>query len=163
MPQKSNPVLPSLLVAIARQVVGLNTAIQSALPQRQERDAAAWITEWMSLPQMLILAGRALCVAEDLAKSITPDTGAMLRHIEATGGTLFAEALSFTLSSRMPRPDAQAEVKRLTEIATSSGSPLAAIAAETHPELDLAHVFDHVLQLGQAPVEARDFAARSGV
>lgn len=163
MPQKSNPVLPSLLVAIARQIVGLNTAIQSALPQRQERDAAAWMTEWMSLPQMLILAGRALCVAEDLAKSITPDTGAMLRHIEATGGTLFAEALSFTLSSRMPRPDAQAEVKRLTEIATSSGSPLAAIAAEAHPELDLAHVFDHVLQLGQAPAEARDFAARSGV
>ena len=117
----------------------------------------------MSLPQMLILAGRALTVAEDLARSVSPDRDTMLRHIEATGGTLFAEALSFTLTTRMSRPDAQDEVKRLIEIATSTGRPLAAIAAEAHPELDLAHVFDYVFQLGQAPDEAHDFAARSGV
>lgn len=161
MPQKSNPVLPSLLVAIARQVVGLNTAIQSALPQRQERDAAGWMTEWMSLPQMLILTGRALTVAEDLAKSISPDTGAMLRHIEANGGMLFAEALSFALSSRIPRPDAQDEVKRLIDTALSAGRDLAEIAVEAYPDLDLTSVFDPLRQLGQAPAEARAFAARS--
>jgi 3-carboxy-cis,cis-muconate cycloisomerase len=39
MPQKSNPVLPSLLVAIARQTAGLNAIMQGALVHRQSRDA----------------------------------------------------------------------------------------------------------------------------
>lgn len=158
MPQKSNPVLPSLLPAIARQVAGLNSAIQSALPHRQERDASAWITEWMSLPQMLILTARALAVAEDLAGSIVPDTAAMARHLEATGGVLFAEALSFALCAKMPRPTAQAEVKTLVEQAKSTGERLADVASAAHPDLDLSAVFDAAAQLGQAPAEARNFA-----
>ncbi len=161
MPQKSNPVLPSILSAIASQMVGLNAAMQSALPHRQERDAAAWLIEWMSLPQMMILTGRAIIVAEELARSITPDTDTMIRHINDTGGMLFSEALSFALAARMPRPAAQTEVKRLIEIALSADRPLAAIAAEAFPDLDLTSVFDPVRQLGQAPAEARTFVARS--
>jgi 3-carboxy-cis,cis-muconate cycloisomerase len=60
MPQKSNPVRPSLLVAVARQMTALDAAMQGALLHRQQRDGAAWITEWMTLPQMCLGLARAL-------------------------------------------------------------------------------------------------------
>lgn len=161
MPQKSNPVLPSLLAAIARQVAGLNGAMRSALPHRQERDASAWMVEWMSLPQMMILTGRAVSAALELARTIQPNADRMARHIDATGGNLFAEALSFALSAHMPRHEAQAETKRLIEAATASERSLKELAADRHPDCDLKTVFDVSRQLGQAPTEARAFAARA--
>lgn len=158
MPQKSNPVLPSLLSAIASQMVGLNAIMQTAAVHRQERDAAAWITEWMSLPQMVILSARALAVARDLAAATRPDADRMSAHVEATGGMVFAEALSFALSTRMSRPDAQAEVKSLISRAKDTGETLSTVVAQAHPDLDLASVFDMRAQWGQAPAEARAFA-----
>ncbi|AZQ68799.1 adenylosuccinate lyase family protein [Silicimonas algicola] len=158
MPQKSNPVLPSVLSALARQTAALNGAIQSALPHRQQRDAAAWLTEWMSLPQLVILSGRALAIAEELAQTLTPDESAMRAQIEATGGMIFAEALSFALAAAMPRPDAQAASKMLVGRAKDTGRSLGDIAREAHPGLDLSAVFDPSQQLGTAPAEARAFA-----
>ncbi len=158
MPQKSNPVLPSVLSALARQTAALNGAIQSALPHRQQRDAAAWLTEWMSLPQLVILTGRALSIAEDLANTLTPDESAMQAQIEATGGMIFAEALSFALAAAMPRPEAQAASKKLVGRAKDTGRPLGDIAREAHPDVDLSAVFDPASQLGTAPAEARAFA-----
>ncbi len=158
MPQKSNPVLPSVLSALARQTAALNGAIQSALPHRQQRDAAAWLTEWMSLPQLVILTGRALAIAEDLADTLTPDEAAMQAQIDATGGMIFAEALSFALAAAMPRPEAQAASKMLVGRAKDTGRQLGDIAREAHPGLDLSAVFDPAQQLGTAPAEARAFA-----
>lgn len=158
MPQKANPVLPSVLSAIASQVVGLNTAMQSALPHRQERDAAAWIVEWMSLPQMMILTARATSIAHELATTIEPNAEAMSDHIEATDGALYAEALSFALAKAMPRHEAQSAVKALLSQASDTGRSLRDIAAETYPDLDLGEVFCAARQTGQAPSEARAFA-----
>lgn len=158
MPQKSNPVLPSLLSAIAKQSVGLNAAIQSALPHRQERDAAHWITEWMSLPQLVILAARATAVGSELALGLNPDKDRMRQHIAHTGGTVFAEALSFALSADMPRPEAQEAVKALVARARETGRQLEEVAREHHGGLDLSAVFGPAAQLGTAPAEARRFA-----
>lgn len=158
MPQKTNPVLPSLLSAIARQTVGLNGVIQSALAHRQQRDAVAWKGEWLSLPEMVILTARAVAVAGELARAVTPDRTAMARSIEAGAGAIFAEALSFALAAAMPRPRAQAEVKTLIERSAAAGRPLADVAAEAHPGLDLDGVFAAARQLGTAPAEARAFA-----
>ena len=158
MPQKSNPVLPSVLSALARQSAALNGAIQSALPHRQQRDAAAWLTEWMSLPQLVILTARALAIAEELAGSLAPDEAAMRTQIDLTHGMIFAEALSFALAAAMPRPEAQAAAKKLVGRAQETGRPLSEVAREACPDLDLSAVFDPVRQLGAAPSEARAFA-----
>ncbi len=159
MPQKANPVLPSALSGIVRQVLALNSAVQSSLPHRQQRDAAAWMTEWLSLPQMVILTARALAIACDLARTTTPNERAMAAHIDATGGMIFAEALSFALAAAMPRPKAQAAVKSLVQAAKNSGRSLADVAHEAHPDLPLDPVFSAAAQLGTAPAEARAFAA----
>ncbi len=161
MPQKSNPVLPSLLVALARHAAALNAAIQGAGLHRQQRDGAGWLGEWLALPQLCLALARGLAVAADLAEGLQPEPAAMARGIDDGTGLIYAEALSFALAAHMPRPEAQAEVKTLCGAAAAKAVPLARLAAERWPDLDLGALFTPAGQLGTAPDEARAFAARA--
>jgi 3-carboxy-cis,cis-muconate cycloisomerase len=157
MPQKQNPVAPSVLVALGRQVAGLSATMQGAALHRQSRDGAAWFTEWLTLPQICISTGKALALALDLAGRLSPDVAAMRRGLEDGLGLIHAEALSFALAERMPRPEAQARVKALCAEATASGTPLSDLAARAFPGLTLR------ADLGTAPEDARAFAARAQI
>jgi len=156
MPQKSNPVLPSLLVALARQVTALNSAIQGAQIHRQQRDGAAWFVEWMNLGQITMAAGRALTAGVDLAGNITPDSNRMLAHIDDGLGLIYAEALSFELAKTHPRPQAQDEVKALCQQVKEQTTPLPDLARAKWPDIP-ASLFAPQTQLGEAPVQARAF------
>lgn len=158
MPQKSNPVAPSALVAIARQTVGLNSVLQSALPHKQERDGAAWLSEWLSLGQLVILTARSVALATEVAEGLTPNPERMESHIKATNGMIFAEAVSFALTSKMSRPEAQVETKTLIARALKTGLTLQEVAIEAHPDLDHAQIFQPSEQLGTASEDARAFA-----
>ena len=153
MPQKANPVGPSVLVALARAQVALDAGIQGAALHRQQRDGAAWITEWLLVPQMVLGLVRALTLGAQIVRGMEPDIG---RMAALAGDDLLltdAEALTFALAARMSRPDAQAEVKRLIGIARSEGTPLPEIARHRHPGLDFAGT-----TTGQARHEALAFA-----
>ena len=158
MPQKSNPVAPSALVAIARQIVGLNVVIQSALPHKQERDGAAWLSEWLSLSQIVVLTARALSLAEEIAHGLEPNTEAMEDHITETKGLIFAEAVSFALTQSMSRTDAQAVTKALVARAVEDNLALTDVTFEAYPDLETQNIFQPKEQLGRAPDEARAFA-----
>lgn len=154
MPQKQNPVGPSVLVALSRQATALAAALQGAAVHRQQRDGAAWFVEWLTLPQLCISTGRALTLALDLAHRISPMPAAMARGIDDGTGLIHAEALSFALAWRMPRPEAQAKVKALCNELQAEGGNLLALAVRDYPDLDLARVG----ALGAAPGEALAFA-----
>jgi 3-carboxy-cis,cis-muconate cycloisomerase len=155
MPQKQNPVGPAVLVALARHCTGLAASIQAAAMPRQQRDGAAWFTEWLALPQLCILTGRALTLAQDLTQRITPQPQAMARGLAADGNLIHAEALTFALAKTMPRPEAAAAVKALAaEVRETQGDLLALARARWH-NLDIAP------DLGTAPAEARSFAAKT--
>jgi len=158
MPQKNNPVLPSLLVAIAHHAVGLNATMQAALIHRQQRDGAAWMMEWMALPQLVMVTARALSAALELAENVTPDAARMAALLDDGSGLIHAEALSFALARQMPRPEAQEAVKALCQKVRSTGTPLPRLVAETWPQVDLDQFLRPENALGQAPAEARDFA-----
>ena len=160
MPQKANPVAPSVLVALARHTVGLNATLQASALHRQQRDAAAWITEWIALPQICISVGRALKTAEALLPGISPDTERMALLIDDDGlGLIYAEALSFALAAAIPRPEAQRVTKSLCEEARDTATPLRELATRDFPDIDLEALFTPEAQLGTAPEEARAFAA----
>ena len=161
MPQKSNPVLPSLLVALARQVAALNAALQGAMLHRQQRDGAAWMVEWMSLGQVCMASARALSAADTVAGTVIPDPIAMARHLDDGSGLIYAEALSFALGSNMPRPEAQAAVKDLCQTVKATGSSLRELAEARWPDIEFGPIFAATEQMGQAPQEARDFARMS--
>ena len=157
MPQKQNPVLPSVLVALARQTVALNAAVQGAGLHRQQRDGAAWFTEWLSLPQLVMATGRAAQIAAQLAEGTQPNAQAMARGIDPDGlGLIAAEALSFALARSMPRPDAQAAVKDLCAQAQAEGKALSALAQAAYPDANLSVAPADLL--GTAPDQARAFA-----
>ncbi len=156
MPQKQNPVGPSLLVALARVLHGLEATLKGAAMHRFQRDGAAWFTEWMVLPQIVLGAATAAHRARVLAEGLTPDSG---RMAQALGGDalLFSEALSFALAERMPRPEAQAAVKSLAGRVRETGRPLAELARAEWPDLRR-DLFSPHAALGSAPAEARAFA-----
>lgn len=159
MPQKSNPVGPSVLIAMASQVAGLNSALQTSIIHREQRDGGAWIAEWMSLPQICLGLGRSLTLASEEAGGLTPDAKRMRDAIDATRGTIFAEALTFRLARRLPRPDAQILVKGLCSRVAREEGTLAELAQREIVGHDLDGVFEPEAQLGTAPQEARAFAA----
>ncbi|MDE3080330.1 MAG: adenylosuccinate lyase family protein [Paracoccaceae bacterium] len=159
MPQKANPVGPSVLVALARQMIGLNAVMTGAALHRQQRDATAWLCEWLTLPQMCLGLGRMLLTAGTLAETLAPNPDRMLAPLQDGLGLLYAEAVTFALAEILPRPEAQAAVKALTKEARDTGTPLPALAARAFPALDWASRLAPAAQLGQAPAEARAFAA----
>ncbi|SFD49545.1 lyase family protein [Roseivivax sediminis] len=158
MPQKQNPVGAAAIEALAAQVQGANAVLQSAGTQAQQRDGAAWFTEWLTLPPLALGLAAALTRAETLLGSLAPDTEAMQRILSQSQGLMAAEALGFALTTRMSRTEAQAEVKALARQVIGTGGHLRDAALARWPEIDPA-LFDPAQEMGQAPAEARAFAA----
>jgi 3-carboxy-cis,cis-muconate cycloisomerase len=158
MPQKQNPVGASAIVALARSVSGLNATLQGAGAHRQERDGAAWMSEWLTLPPLCLSTASALEHARPLLAGLTPDANAM-RAALANNDLIHAEALSFRLTEILPRPEAQAATKSLCQ-RVSGDTSLAQVARAAYPDLALDDVFDPASQMGQAPSQARAFAKR---
>ncbi|MEO0484945.1 MAG: 3-carboxy-cis,cis-muconate cycloisomerase [Pseudomonadota bacterium] len=71
MAHKSNPILAELLVTLARFNATQLAGMHQALVHEQERSGAAWMLEWMILPQMALATGRALSAASTLCADIT--------------------------------------------------------------------------------------------
>ena len=70
MPHKSNPVLAELLITLARFNATLVSGMHHALVHEQERSGAAWMLEWMILPQMAMTTGRALSAGAVLLERV---------------------------------------------------------------------------------------------
>ncbi len=157
MPQKQNPVGPSVLVALSHHAIGLNATLQGAGLHRQQRDGAAWFTEWLTLPPLCLSLAAALTHAQRLSDTLSPDAAAMTATLDSAQGLLSAEALSFALTGRMSRPDAQSEVKLLCKEVIANGTHLRDAALARWPDLP-ATLFRPEAQMGQAPHEARAFA-----
>ena len=79
-------------------------------------------------------------------------------QIDDGTGLIYAEALQFRLAAHIPRPQAQQMVKDLCKSVMAGQGSLAALAADTWPDIDTADVFDPTRQLGEAPEMARRFA-----
>ncbi|WP_299969058.1 lyase family protein [uncultured Roseobacter sp.] len=158
MPQKRNPVGPSLLVALSRQTHGLMGALQAGAVHQHQRDGTAWFTEWMALPQIVLGTAAALHQARAITAGLRPVPDRMAETIR--GGLCHAEALSFALATTLPRLAAKEAATALCQSALESGTPLAELARARHPDLP-ADLFDPGAQLGQAPQEARAFVARA--
>ncbi|MBC7283827.1 3-carboxy-cis,cis-muconate cycloisomerase [Hoeflea sp.] len=70
MPHKQNPVSAERLVAMARFNATLISGMHQAQLHEMERSGAAWMLEWMILPQMCQTAGASLTAASALVRSI---------------------------------------------------------------------------------------------
>ena len=156
MPQKQNPVTPSVLVALGRSASAQAAALGA--PHGEARDGAGWFTEWLTLPLLAAAAGRASALVAEVAGQVVPVPSVLAGRLDDGVGLIHAEALSFALAADMPRPEAQAEVKRLAATARDTGRALPKLVAEAFPGTALPDLTPPA-SLGQAPAEARAFAA----
>lgn len=159
MPQKQNPVGPSTLVALSHQMAGLTGTLQTAAVHQNQRDGAAWFTEWLVLPQIVLSCAAALQIALRTARALRPVPARMAANLGTNLGLVHAEALSFALAQTMTRPEAQAVTKTLCKAAAETQTPLAELALDRYETLPKT-LFQPRDQLGQAPADARAFAAR---
>jgi 3-carboxy-cis,cis-muconate cycloisomerase len=90
---------------------------------------------------------------------VRPRPDRMARSLGHGTGVIHAEALTFALAGRMPRPKAQEAVTALCREAEETGTPLRSLAERDFPG-DWGATFDPARQLGTAPAEARAFAER---
>ncbi|MBR7654171.1 3-carboxy-cis,cis-muconate cycloisomerase [Brucella oryzae] len=70
MPHKQNPVAAETLVSLARFNAVQMGGLHQAMVHEQERSGAAWMLEWLILPQIVASAGGALNIASILIDKI---------------------------------------------------------------------------------------------
>jgi 3-carboxy-cis,cis-muconate cycloisomerase len=137
LPQKQNPVIAEVLVALARFAATQSGALHQAAIHVNERDGAAWTLEWLALPPLIGATGAALARAGEALEALRVDPARMRGNLAATRGLVLSEAASFALAEHMPRGDAVKIVKQAVA-ATLAGDR---------------HLFEEIAALTEAPVD----------
>jgi adenylosuccinate lyase/3-carboxy-cis,cis-muconate cycloisomerase len=129
MPQKRNPHACELAAAACKLLRGLAPVMVGSMVGQHERDMAAWGTEWMIVPQAMILASGALAGLRPVAAGLTVAAARMRANLDLTKGGIMAEALMIAAAPALGRDRAHDELMRLTRAAAASGEALADAAA----------------------------------
>ncbi|WP_029058186.1 lyase family protein [Stappia stellulata] len=124
MPQKQNPVAAETLIALTRHAAALSTQLVTAPAHTEERDGAAWMGEWLVLPQLFAACGASLLRAQDLVTALEPQCERMSEIAFGDGGLALAERFSFALVPHVGRAQAQELVKQAAMETRASGRPL---------------------------------------
>lgn len=130
MPQKHNPVISEVIVAIARSNAAHLSAMHQALIQEHERATGGWQIEWLTLPQMLMLTGAALHKAIFLSENLVVNATQMRRTVEASNGLMLAEALDLALAPHIGRTEAKKLVKAAAQTALAQNRHLVDVVRE---------------------------------
>ena len=101
MPQKRNPVTCAVVLAAGTRVPGLVATMLSAMTQEHQRGLGGWQAEWETLPEILRLSGGALHHLAEMLPGLQVDAQRMRENLGATGGLIFAEAVTMALADRM--------------------------------------------------------------
>jgi 3-carboxy-cis,cis-muconate cycloisomerase len=149
MPQKRNPVRSTLAVACARLATAHAAVLLGDLAHEHERGVGGWHAEWEALSGALAFAGGAIEAAADAVTGLEVDDERMRVNLEASGGLVLAERVSFALTPRLGRSEAHEVVAE----AARASSFRVALAADTRvglTEEELDVVLDPVGYLGAA-------------
>jgi 3-carboxy-cis,cis-muconate cycloisomerase len=132
MPQKRNPVRSTLAVACARLATAHAAVLVSGPAHEHERGVGGWHSEWEALSGALAFAGGAAAAAADSVEGLEVDAARMQANLEASGGLVVAERVSFALTPRLGRGAAH----ELVAEAAGSESFRAALLADERAGLD---------------------------
>jgi 3-carboxy-cis,cis-muconate cycloisomerase len=114
MPHKRNPVAAATALAAATMAPNLAATIFAAQVGDHERSAGPWHAEWPTLPMLLLVTSGALAATVDIAEGLEVDAARMRVNLDATGGLIMAEAVTFALAEKIGKSEAH----RLVEAAS---------------------------------------------
>lgn len=113
MPHKRNPERSEHLDTLARIVRSQSAVMLEAMVQIHERDGRGWKAEWFALPEVCLLTCTALSFARDLIGGLEVDKARMRANIEANDGHLTSERILSSLSPKLGKHQAQAQLQLL--------------------------------------------------
>ena len=129
MPHKSNPVRSETLIAIGRANANLLSSMHQAALHEHERSGSAWTLEWLTLPQMAILAGAALRHASSIVAALEVNAERMAVNIQRSGRVALAEAAVLTLLEHVDLEHAKRIVSEASRQSLATGADLFEILA----------------------------------
>jgi 3-carboxy-cis,cis-muconate cycloisomerase len=101
MPHKRNPVAAASALAAAIMAPNLAATIFAAQVGDHERSAGPWHAEWPTMPGLLLVTSGALAAIVDIAEGLEVDAARMRSNLDATGGLIMAEAVTFALAENI--------------------------------------------------------------
>jgi adenylosuccinate lyase len=149
MPHKRNPELSEHLGTLARVARHSAAMIAESLVHDHERDGRSWKVEWHAVPQISLVAGKALALLRALVADLDVDAERMLANIEASNGLVLSEEIMLALMPHVGRFSAHRLVYQAAAVACETKLPLRkvileqpAIMAHLKPE-DVEALFDY--------------------
>jgi 3-carboxy-cis,cis-muconate cycloisomerase len=134
MPHKMNPIGCSLCLAAADRVSGLAASYLFSMSQEHERALGGIQSEWSTIVDIIQSTGLAASSIAEIAEGISVDADRMLRNLDATQGTIFAEKAMILLAAKIGRDKAHHVLEEATRRALAERQPLADVLSET-PEI----------------------------
>jgi 3-carboxy-cis,cis-muconate cycloisomerase len=129
MPHKRNPVAAATALAAATMAPNLAATIFAAQVQEHERSAGAWHAEWPTLPLLLLVTSGALAAIVDIAEGLEVDAARMHVNLDATGGLIMAEAVTFALAEAIGKSEAHHLVEAASKQAVAEKKHLRDVLA----------------------------------
>jgi 3-carboxy-cis,cis-muconate cycloisomerase len=130
MPHKRNPVAAATALAAATMAPNLAATIFAAQVQDHERSAGLWHAEWPTLPTLLLVTSGALAAIVDIAEGLEVDVARMRANLDATGGLIMAEAVTFALAEKIGKSDAHHLVEAASKKAVAEKKHLRDVLAK---------------------------------
>jgi 3-carboxy-cis,cis-muconate cycloisomerase len=130
MPHKRNPVAAATALAAATMTPNLAATIFAAQVQDHERSAGSWHAEWPTLPTLLLVASGALAAIVDIAEGLEVDAARMRTNLDATGGLIMAEAVTFALAEKIGKSAAHHLVETASKKAVAEKKHLRNVLTE---------------------------------
>jgi 3-carboxy-cis,cis-muconate cycloisomerase len=127
MPHKRNPVAAASAVAAATMAPNLAATIFAAQVGDHERSAGPWHAEWPTLPSLMLVTSGALAATVDIAEGLEVDAARMRANLDATGGLIMAEAITFALAEKLGKLDAHHLVEAASKKAVAEKKSLRAV------------------------------------
>jgi 3-carboxy-cis,cis-muconate cycloisomerase len=124
MPQKRNPMTCEYIVASARLLRGSTGVLVDSPAHAGERDMGLCATEWLALPQALILCGGIVDKLAIVLEGLEVDTVRMRANLELTRGQIMAEAVMMALGKAVGHEAAHVLVHRAARRASETGTTL---------------------------------------
>lgn len=110
MPHKNNPILSEAIVALAKNTRQLGSNVTAAMIHSHERDGVAWISEWLTIPQMMTATGTILKHAITISTQMVVCSDNMIANLEKTNGLVYSEQATFILFKYISRKEAKQKI-----------------------------------------------------
>jgi adenylosuccinate lyase len=129
MPHKRNPETCEHLDTLARLARASAAVLLESMVGVHERDGRSWKAEWVALPEVCLLSGTALGMANDIVAGLEVHTEAMAANLRRAGDLLGSERMLAALSARLGRHRAQEVLQQALHSPGAAADPVGAVVA----------------------------------